>query len=142
MQPSYLCIELKNNDLKNDNSILLNDISRVTLFDDALIEIKIQKDIEFELDDAIRTTNAVEQITQGRRLLHLTIFGERTVPTKEARSFYISEIGSRFKSAEAIVVESLAQKMVFNFMINVESPTVRTKLFTSRDEAIEWLRLQ
>lgn len=125
--------------MKNVHTTIMNDISRVTLLDKTIVEINIQNDIEFELDDAICTTNFVEAITCGNKCYHLTVFGERTIPSKEARAYCTSEMGSRLKLAEAIVVESLSQKMVFNFMINVEGPFVRTKLFTNRTEAIDWL---
>ncbi len=125
--------------MKNNNELVLNDISAITLLNESTVEIRIQKDEEYELEDAIRTTKSIEQIGQGRQLLYLTIYGDRTVPSKEARNYCISEPGSRYKRAEAILVRSLSQKMVFNFMINVERPQVRTKLFTCIDEAKSWL---
>ena len=120
--------------------MLLTDISTITLLDTSTVEISIEKDQEFELDDAIHVTNAIGEIGGDQKLYYLTIFGERTIPSKEARDFWISEIGCRYKMAEAIVVTSLSQKMVFNFMINVERPNVRTKLFTNENEAKNWLQ--
>lgn len=125
--------------LRNNNHVLLNDISEVYLLDEATIEVRIKNDIEFELDDAVHINEHIQEVGESQKLFQLTIFGNRTVPSKEARSYSISEFGSRFKMAEAIVVESLSQKMVFNFMINVEKPSVRTKLFTSIQEARDWL---
>lgn len=125
--------------MRQNNITILNGISQVTLVDDALLETRIEKDHEFELKDAQQMVETVQRIGKSRKFLHLTIFGDRTVPSKEARRFSISEKGSQFKLAEAIVVQSLSQKMVFNFMINVERPTVRTKLFTSIEEAKKWL---
>ena len=126
--------------MKDNNEIVLNDISAVTLLNESTAEIRIQKDEEYDLQDAILTTESVEKIGRGRQLYYLTIYGDRTVPTKEARNYCISALGSRFKRAEAIVVKSLSQKMVFNFMIRVERPLVRTKLFTNTDEAKIWLQ--
>ena len=126
--------------MKNKNEIVLNDISAITLLNEITAEIRIQKDEDYELEDAICTTQSVEQIGRGRQLFYLTIYGDRTVPSTEARNYCMSELGSRFKQAEAIVVKSLSQKMVFNFMINVERPTVQTKLFTCVDEAKYWLQ--
>lgn len=126
--------------MRQNNISILNGISRVTLRDDAILETCIEKDQEFELEDAQEVLNTVKKIGQSNKFLHLTIFGNRTVPSKEARKFSISQQGSQFKLAEAIVVQSLSQKMVFNFMINVERPTVRTKLFTCAEEAKEWLK--
>jgi len=125
--------------LRHENHILLGTFSSVSLVDDSTIEIRIDKDVEFELAHAIELNDKVGEIGGNRKLFHLTIFGNRSVPSQEARTYSISEEGSRYKLAEAIVVKSLSQKMVFNFMINVERPSVRTKLFTSVEEAREWL---
>lgn len=126
--------------MKKDNNALLNTISTITLLDETTVEIKIKKDQEYELDDAIYATNSIEILGKGEQLFYLTIYGDRTIPTKEARDYCISDAGSRFKLAEAIVVKSLSQKMVFNFMINVERPSVRTKLFTDTHKAKDWLK--
>ena len=84
-----------------------------------MIEIHINKDIEFELEHAIQLNDKIYDIGGNQQFYQLTIYGNRTVPSKEARTYFISEEGSRFKIVEAIVAESLSQKMVFNFMINV-----------------------
>lgn len=126
--------------MRNNNTTLLNNISEVTLIDESTVEIRIDKDIEFELKDAIHINEIVDEIGKGEKLYYLTIYGDRTVPSKEARNYAISNLGSQLKMAEAIVVQSLSQKMVFNFMINVERPTARTKLFTDVREAKNWLK--
>ena len=126
--------------MRANNQIILTGISEISLLSESIAQIRVQKDEEYDLTDAISTTESVGLIGQGRQLLYLTIYGDRTVPSKEARNYCISEIGSRYKMAEAIVVKSLSQKMVFNFMINVERPSVRTKLFTHVQEAKDWLK--
>ncbi len=114
-------------------------IAEVSIIDDSMIEIHIDKDIDFELEHAIQLNVKIHEIGENRKFYQLTVYGCRTVPSREARTYSISPEGSRFKMAEAIVVKSLSQKMVFNFMINVERPSIRTKLFTCENEAKEWL---
>lgn len=126
--------------MKKDNNVLLNTISAIKLLNETTVEINIKKDQEYELRDAIDMTKSIGILGEGAQLYYLTIYGDRTVPTKEARDYSISKIGSRFKIAEAIVVKSLSQKMVFNFMINAERPSVRTKLFTDVQAAKDWLK--
>ncbi len=110
------------------------------MIDQHTIAINIDADTEFELDDAKRVYKAIEAEASEQKLYHLIIFGDRTVPTREARHFCMSKEGSVNKLAEAVVASSLAQKMVFDFMINIERPIVRTKLFTSEIEALAWLQ--
>ena len=110
------------------------------MIDQSTIAINIESDIEFELEDAKRVVQSIQALANEKKLYHLLIFGDRTVPSREARQYFISREGCINKQAEAIVANSLAQKMVFDFMINVERPLVRTKLFTSEIEALAWLQ--
>lgn len=118
----------------------IKEIFKLQLIDQHTIAVNIDSDTEFELEDAKRVHTAIQEEVNERKLYHLILFGDRTVPTREARQFCMSKEGSVNKLAEAIVASSLAQKMVFDFMINVERPIVRTKLFTSEIEALAWLQ--
>ena len=69
-------LKIKNEGLRNNNTTLLNDISEVKLIDDFTVEIRIAKDIEFELDDAIHINEIAQKIGKGERLFHLTIYME------------------------------------------------------------------
>jgi hypothetical protein len=127
------------NDLRHENQILLDTITSISLIDHSTVEIRIDEDVEFELTHARELNDRIAELGGNRKYYQLTVFGTRSIPSKEARIYCTSPEGSRYKHAEAIVVNSLSQKMVFNFMINVERPSVRTKLFTSEEEAKEWL---
>lgn len=126
--------------MRHEHSLVANDVFQIQLIDECTVAIKVDHDVEFEIDDAKRVCDAVQQLSKGEKLYHLIIFGERTVPSPEARQFLISEAGCELKHAEAIIAHSLSQKMVFDFMINIERPFVRTKLFNSELEAYLWLQ--
>ena len=58
--------------------------------------------------------------------------------TKEARE-YANKEGLEGIKAGAFLVDSFMTKTIFNFFLSVYSPKVPTKLFTSKEEAINWL---
>ena len=116
------------------------DIFKLEMIESNTIAINIEADREFELEHAKCIYEAIQTYAEGKKLYHLFIFGDRTVPTREARHFFTSRERCVDKQATAIVANSLAQKMVFDFMINVERPSVRTKLFSSEIEALVWLQ--
>ncbi len=121
------------------SNTIITRISTIELKDNDLLEISISKDQELEKSDIVDIINSAEVLGNGKRLKHLYIIDERTLPSQEARILSCSEYGSRFKKADAIVVTSLSQRMIFNFMINVEGTSVPSRLFSNRDEAILWL---
>lgn len=126
----------------NDEHIITGRISRVTLTRENVLEIVIDADFEFDIEDAQEVLDATKFLANGRTLPHLYLIGARTLPSKSARQLSSSKKGSKYKSAEAIVVNTLSQKMIYNFMINVEKTAVPTKLFNNEADAREWLDAQ
>ena len=63
-----------------------------------------------------------------------------TKVTKEARVFLSSDYGTKQVTAAALFIESPIAKMIGNFLINVNKPNVPTKLFTNKEDALNWLK--
>jgi hypothetical protein len=59
--------------------------------------------------------------------------------TKEARD-YLANQGNEGITANAILVQSTAFKMMANFYIMVNKPKNPTRIFTDKESALEWLR--
>ena len=61
--------------------------------------------------------------------------------TREARDYYGGEESGRCFSAAAVLVESPVSRLLGNFFIGFNKSTnAPLKLFTSEQEAIEWLK--
>ena len=56
---------------------------------------------------------------------------------REARAYYSS---LRSITARALLVESPVTRVMANFFISINKPPVPTKLFTSEDQAVAWLK--
>ncbi len=59
--------------------------------------------------------------------------------SKEARDYFALE-GNKGITANAILVNSSAYKMMANFYIMVNKPQNPTKLFTDKNLALDWLK--
>ncbi|MBD1395539.1 hypothetical protein H9Q13_00035 [Pontibacter sp. JH31] len=59
--------------------------------------------------------------------------------TKRARDYMANE-GNAGVTASAILVSSPMIKMAANFYIKVNKPKNPTRMFTNREEAVEWLQ--
>jgi hypothetical protein len=42
--------------------------------------------------------------------------------------------------AKALLIENLGHRLVGNFYMRVIKPAMKTKIFTDREKALEWLR--
>lgn len=115
-------------------------ISEVLLMDDDVLRIEIQPEQEFGLSDFMELVDAAEQIGHGKKFKNLIIVGIHTLPSKEARDMSSSIEGSVYKLADAFVIHSIAQKIIGNFIINIQKPAVPTRLFTNEEDALLWLK--
>lgn len=58
--------------------------------------------------------------------------------TKEARD-YLANNGNELVLASALIVNSPMLKMAANFYVAVNKPVNPTKIFTDKDQALDWL---
>ncbi len=67
-----------------------------------------------------------------------SIIGQGLTIEKEAREKGTDPELQKYTLASAIVQDSLAHRILGNFIITVQRPTVPTKLFTSTQDALKW----
>lgn len=60
--------------------------------------------------------------------------------TPEARHYAASKESSDFTLANAVLVDILPKKLLFNFFLKINKPVVPTKGFSSKEEAFIWLK--
>lgn len=66
--------------------------------------------------------------------------GTYTDITKEAREFSAKPENNVFTLATAVVVKSLAHRIIINFLINfTKKQAMKMKMFDNKEKAIEWL---
>jgi hypothetical protein len=98
-----------------------------------------QGDAEFDLEEAHRHLELAKSIANGRKLPVLVdLRNSYHMPSNEAKD-YMAAVD--LKSAEAIVVKSLHQRILANFFLKMafSQNGHPTKVFTNRSKAIDWL---
>jgi hypothetical protein len=114
--------------------------SKVHMRSDGIVEIDFADDIEMDLKEAVEVVDAIGELTGGKKALVLNIGGKNTSVTSAARAFSASMAGLRYTTADAFVVNNLAQKILGTFYISFNKPAVNTKIFNDAGKALEWLK--
>jgi hypothetical protein len=114
--------------------------STVTLTDENILHIHLRSGAEIELSDAVLIVEAMGKLGKGKKFPVLIDAGEFTSVDKEVRTFSASVESNIYTLADAIAYYSFAQKLIADFYITHNKPTVPTKAFSSKPEAIEWLK--
>tara|TARA_B100002051_G_C16436312_1_gene486713 strand:- start:163 stop:552 length:390 start_codon:yes stop_codon:yes gene_type:complete len=114
--------------------------SEIFLRADGIVEIHVHENADIGEKECIDIMNAYEQILEPKKYPLLHLVGNYVTMDKEAREFSSSEEGLRFSKAEAFVINSLPHKILANFYMKMNKPTVPTKFFGTKQEAVAWLK--
>ena len=121
------------------NKTIKTDIATITEIDHETLLIDIEAGRALELKDYQQTMDAAYTLGGGVKYYNLANIGEFTMPDHEARIASISIEGAKYKIADAFIITTSAQKIIANLYINFHKPTVRTRFFTNRDQALAWI---
>jgi hypothetical protein len=84
-------------------------------------------------------TAAIGQLSGGKRVPVLVVGSHYSSIDKEGRDYSASFAGSRYSSAEAYIIKSMAQKILANFYLRMNKPIVPSRFFKEIKDAEEWL---
>lgn len=112
--------------------LLENNIVRIKFFDKQAIGVT----------ECRKINNALGALTEGRPARILMIPESATQFNNGAREFSASAEGLQFTIADAMIITSLAHKILVSFYLKFDKPKKPSKAFTSEEEAIAWLITQ
>lgn len=109
--------------------------------DDGILRGEALPDSDETLDDAKEQFAAQRaQWFRGTPLPFLMdIRGCRSI-SREARAHFAGPEAAQMFAAVAILIGSPLTRAIGNFFLGLNKPIMTTRLFTSKDEAIEWRR--
>ncbi len=107
-----------------------NNIVYVTFKDDCNLDIPLQ----------MRLLDYYKEITDNK-LMHFMFFAAENVSlSKEARDNAVKIEDQSMLGATAVVVDTLAYKLIANFYLKFNKPKRPYKVFSKEEEAIKWLK--
>ena len=123
--------------MKNEQS---SRVASVWVGDDGICRVIHAPDVEVTLQDAQETMAAYRKLNNGKRLPLLIDMKTMRAISRDARHFYASEEAAECACAAAILVGTPVSRVLGNFYIGLSNPYLPSKLFTSEDEALAWLK--
>jgi hypothetical protein len=92
------------------------------------------------LEDAREIMAGYLQLYEGKRRPALIDMRNLKSFDREARKYFAGEEARQTVRAQAIVVGSPVSRVLGNFYLGLSPPQTPIRLFTSEDEALEWLK--
>ncbi len=112
----------------------------IWLEDDGIVRVKVKPNIEISLQDAQAAIRAVSNVCGGKRCPALVDMRGLVGMDRGARLYFAGEETAKVESAAALIIESLLSKAIGNFFMGLNKPIIPTRLFTSEEEALAWLK--
>lgn len=124
------------------NSPLPVAFESLRMLDSTTVEVVYRNNTVIKNEDIDGIYKAFDTFTENKRLKKLIVIGENVDISTETRFLIIKENTKRKENiiAEAVVVNSIAQKLKVNFYIMFLKKIYPTQFFTKTESAIEWLQ--
>jgi hypothetical protein len=121
------------------SSTIVTNSARIWLGNDGIVHIINSPGYKVKLEDAKQNVHAAKKFGDKKRPLYVDITRIESV-SKDAREYYASIEAAKRISVCAMVVGSPISKVVGNFFLGLNKPHYPVRLFTSEEEALDWLR--
>ncbi len=110
-------------------------------WDNGIIFIKLDDNSEVTLTDAKYHHEFLKSKFDGKNKMRvLTESGRYTSITKEAREFSTLPDTNKMTLASAVIIKSLAHRIVINFIISfARQQNMHMRMFENKNKAVEWL---
>lgn len=105
-----------------------------------ILHVKMLGGMIIDIEDAADNFLVARHLTKGKAILKLVDARKVFKIKKEARAFVERENNSDKHIAKAIVVGSFISRYLNQFFFNLQNPKFPVKIFTSEEEALNWLK--
>lgn len=111
-------------------------------FDGKTLISEVTKDIEMDVPHVIENQQAAMALTDGKKFISLVLLTPDISITFEAQKQSLTKENYKNTIAQAIVIHSLAQRILGNFMIKFIKFPCPCVLFSTKEKAVAWLEEQ
>jgi hypothetical protein len=112
----------------------------VALNDDRIITVRVRPGIAQTLADAEKNLSAALQLRDGQRRPILVDIREAVPLAADVRRYYSGPVLQGFSALALLIRANPLGRMIGNVYLRVANTAIPTRLFTSEDSAVEWLR--
>ena len=115
-------------------------VAKLRLGEDGIVRIIHVPGAEVTLEDCKETMAAYLRLNKGKRLPLFVDTKKMKSFSREARKYFSGDEAANVASAAAIVVDTPVSRVLGNFYLGVSNPHLPSRLFSSENEALEWLK--
>jgi hypothetical protein len=126
----------------NSSQLLSTKCAKFSLIEEGILHIELIENTEIDLKESKLMQRTSLEITEGKKFVALIDARAEVIISKESREWGSTPEAQKNMLAQAIVVNTLANKLIGNFIIQFHKPPAKTRLFSDERSALRWLKEQ
>ena len=119
---------------------VVTSVSEMYIDDDGILRIKILPGAKMTIDTLKEYLETSSKLLNGKKALVLVDGSADYEITEEAKAYGSSKEVTDTRIAIAYVTKSISNKLMFNLYLSVYKPAVPTKMFSSENSGLKWLK--
>lgn len=126
-----------------DVTILATEICEaftIKLRSDGILHSHTSSSLEFNVESLKKFNIVAAEMLNHKKAPLLITLDEFAIPPAETREFWAKKDSCPFALADAYVAVNLGHKLIGGTYLKFNKPERPTKIFSTQEEAIEWLR--
>ena len=112
----------------------------IKLRSDGIIHSHTTSGLEFNIESLKKFNVVMGNMVKHRMTPLLITLDDFAIPPVEARTYWAKKNSCTYASAEAYISKTIGHTIIGNFYLKFNKPGRPTKIFTSHDDAIMWLK--
>ncbi len=121
-------------------SIELEGVYDLLLWTNGIIELNWKQELtEISIEHLRSVKDDIKDMGNGRRMPILVNAGDFIQISEEGKKYSASPEGQTYTLANAIIVDNLGKRILFNFFCKWYKPVRPIKAFTTKESASQWL---
>ena len=122
------------------NTVELKDVFTADLYDNSIIEVKWHPQLqEVERIHMVELTKAIKILGNGKKMRIYVTVSDFMGFSEESRAYSVTEEAEQYTLANAVLIDSLGKKILFNFYLKFHKPNAPIRAFNIQSQAFEWL---
>jgi len=107
---------------------------------DGIMHLIISPEKEETVELAKKMVKKMGEMVNYRPVPVLARHEEFALPGKANRDFWANADSCPYSKADAFIINSTAMKLIANFYLSINKPQRPTRMFTTEEDAIKWLK--
>jgi len=122
------------------NGVIETQTTKMWISEKGIVRVDYKTGVAETISEAKDNFNALKKLSAGKRFSVLVDIRKVKSQDRKSRQLFAGKKSDKIMIATGLIIGSPLSRVIGNFFLGLNKPQRPVKLFTSENEAIEWLK--